>query len=104
MLNNSKTIRHFLVFSLLVTILFLTTCTEKINAPLADRHFNKFWLFRKGEVPEAASPDIDDSAWRSLDLPHDWAIEGLFDATYNARTIIGIHCSPIRFALKINIV
>jgi beta-galactosidase len=27
-----------------------------------------------------AAPDFDDHSWRSVDLPHDWAIEGPFDA------------------------
>ncbi len=26
-------------------------------------------------------PSVDDSSWRSLDLPHDWAIEGPFNDT-----------------------
>ena len=29
---------------------------------------------------------FDDAAWRELDLPHDWAIEGPFDPKYDART------------------
>src|ERR1035438_7926720 len=34
------------------------------------------WRFSKGDVPKAAQPAFDDSAWRKLDLPHDWSIEG----------------------------
>jgi beta-galactosidase len=34
------------------------------------------WRFIKGDVPEAAQPAFDDSAWRKLNLPHDWSIEG----------------------------
>src|SRR5210317_2196440 len=33
------------------------------------------WRFSPGEFPEAIGPDFDDSAWRLLDLPHDWSIE-----------------------------
>ncbi len=33
-------------------------------------------LFAKaGEAVGAVSPDFNDSSWRSLDLPHDWAVE-----------------------------
>ncbi|WP_235537774.1 beta-galactosidase GalA [Pelomonas sp. Root1217] len=32
----------------------------------------------------AAGADFDDSAWRRLDLPHDWAVEGPFDKNENA--------------------
>ncbi|HTQ36927.1 MAG TPA: beta-galactosidase GalB, partial [Steroidobacteraceae bacterium] len=28
-----------------------------------------------------ASPDYDDSTWRTLDLPHDWGVEGEFSAS-----------------------
>ena len=31
-------------------------------------------------------PGFDDSAWRKLDLPHDWAIEGPFKQEYSGKT------------------
>jgi len=31
-------------------------------------------------------PDFNDSAWRKLDLPHDWAIEGPFKQEYSGKT------------------
>ena len=34
------------------------------------------WRFALGDHPGAACPDFDDTAWRTLDLPHDWSIEG----------------------------
>src|ERR1039457_5617934 len=34
------------------------------------------WKFIKGDMPDASKPDFDDAAWRKLDLPHDWSIEG----------------------------
>ncbi len=37
------------------------------------------------EVP-FTQPGFDDSAWRKLDLPHDWAIEGPFKQEYRGRT------------------
>ncbi|TWU60875.1 Evolved beta-galactosidase subunit alpha [Rubripirellula tenax] len=47
--------------------------------------FNADWTFHNGEAEGAEAVDFDDSAWRSLNLPHDWAIEGPFDVKYNAR-------------------
>lgn len=41
--------------------------------------FNDGWKFSLGDAPEMASPDYDDSNWRNLSLPHDWAIEGDFN-------------------------
>ncbi|WP_290077540.1 glycoside hydrolase family 2 TIM barrel-domain containing protein [uncultured Duncaniella sp.] len=40
--------------------------------------FNDGWRFTLADSPEMAKPEFDDSSWRSLSLPHDWAIEGDF--------------------------
>jgi len=40
--------------------------------------FNDDWRFHLGDVPDGQNPQLDDSQWRSLDLPHDWSIEGEF--------------------------
>ncbi len=40
--------------------------------------FNDGWRFTLADSPEMAKPDFDDSSWRRLSLPHDWAIEGDF--------------------------
>lgn len=36
------------------------------------------WAFFQGDAPGAEKPGLDDSAWRKLDVPHDWSIEGEF--------------------------
>jgi beta-galactosidase len=38
----------------------------------ADAH----WKFLLGDPAEAQAPSFNDSAWRTVDLPHDWSIEG----------------------------
>src|ERR1035441_7587495 len=48
--------------------------------------FNDGWRFYKGEAAGAEKPEFDDSAWRPVRLPHDWAIEGPFDSTLNPQT------------------
>ena len=40
--------------------------------------FDFGWKFFQGDAPGAQQPDFSDSSWRSLDLPHDWSIEGPF--------------------------
>jgi beta-galactosidase len=45
--------------------------------------FNQDWRFFKGDPPGAQQPAFNDSRCRSLELPHDWAIEGPFDRKYN---------------------
>ncbi len=41
--------------------------------------FDQGWRFQKADLSGAERLDFDDAAWRTLDLPHDWAIEGPFD-------------------------
>ena len=43
---------------------------------LLPRPFDQGWRFGLGENPGAESPGFDDRAWRPVDLPHDWSIEG----------------------------
>ncbi len=54
----------------------------------ADRRtsFNEDWKFFKGDAPGAEQPAFADAGWRSLNLPHDWAIEGPFDVKYGPST------------------
>jgi beta-galactosidase len=40
--------------------------------------FCKGWRFTLGDISNAEAPALDDSQWRTLDLPHDWSIEGKF--------------------------
>src|ERR1700744_562269 len=40
--------------------------------------FDKGWHFHLGDVNGAENPDMKDAAWRTLDLPHDWSVEGTF--------------------------
>jgi beta-galactosidase len=37
--------------------------------------FDFDWRFHLGGAQGADQPTFDDSAWRMLDLPHDWSIE-----------------------------
>jgi beta-galactosidase len=53
--------------------------------------FNDGWRFFKGEVEGAERPEFADAAWRAVQLPHDWAIEGQFDRKYNP------HCGALPF-------
>lgn len=37
------------------------------------------WRFLRGDVANGMAPALDDSSWREVNVPHDWAIEGPFD-------------------------
>ena len=43
--------------------------------------FDRAWRFHLGDVPGAQEGTFDDSGWRTLNLPHDWSIEGEFSDT-----------------------
>lgn len=42
-----------------------------------ERLFDSGWRFHRGDAPGAESAGFDDSAWKQIDLPHDWSVEGL---------------------------
>lgn len=64
----------------LLSILLLLSCVLCVTA--RERQlFDDNWLFVLGDDESMASPGYDDSNWRQLNLPHDWAIEGDFSAT-----------------------
>ncbi|WP_282037204.1 beta-galactosidase GalB [Saccharicrinis aurantiacus] len=69
----------FLILMSLVLCVCLNGFAQNIN-------FNDSWRFFNDKAEGAEKPQFDDSKWRSLDLPHDWAIEGPFDIKYNARS------------------
>ncbi len=37
------------------------------------------WKFTLGDPAHAVEPSFPDAGWRTLNLPHDWSIEGAFD-------------------------
>lgn len=63
-----------------ILIILFALCAASLSAREVI-NFNKDWKFclniEEGLDPSA--PEFDDSGWRTLDLPHDWAIEGDFD-------------------------
>ncbi len=62
-------------------ILALSVVIAQISGMAADPRavlFTRDWRFALVDDPAAAQPSYDDSGWRALSLPHDWAIEGDF--------------------------
>ena len=71
--------RKISLFSLLITVIFLSNqCTHKSRV----RHIENFckeWKFKLGDNSNAQDTGFNDSGWRTLNLPHDWSIEGEFN-------------------------
>jgi beta-galactosidase len=54
--------------------------TIKVNGDSRQRlTFNNNWSFQTGDISGAEKTALNDQAWRSVRLPHDWSIEGEFD-------------------------
>ena len=65
----------------LYTLVFLfALCAASLSAREVI-NFNKAWKFCLNIEADKnpAAPDFNDKGWRTLDLPHDWAIEGDFN-------------------------
>ena len=69
----------FRIFLLSLLVLFLFEhCTSNQKPMRQIQNFGKDWKFYLGNADGAEDVDFDDSAWRKLNLPHDWSIEGEF--------------------------
>jgi beta-galactosidase len=60
-------------------------------APIA---FTDNWHFHRDDAPGAEAPAFDDSAWRTLDVPHDWSIEDLPGSAPHAEGAIWAQGNP----------
>jgi hypothetical protein len=82
--NMKRTINIFLLF-LFPSLLFGQTSAEtKVRQKVK---FNSDWKFMLDDNAGFESPAFKDSAWRSLDLPHDWSVEGEFIITIQATVV-----------------
>ncbi|MEI6950779.1 sugar-binding domain-containing protein [Paraflavisolibacter sp. H34] len=48
--------------------------------------FNSDWMFHKGDLPGGQPTGAAGSDWRTVDLPHDWSIEGPFSDEWASAT------------------
>jgi beta-galactosidase len=54
-----------------------------IPFPEVKGHRESYANAKAGKTWGAAAPEFDDTMWRELDLPHDWAVEGPFNSEAN---------------------
>ena len=66
--------RSFFAIALFVVTTVSGSAAE--SRPRVVTSLDAEWLFARGETPNAERPMFDDANWRTLDVPHDWAIEG----------------------------
>lgn len=64
------------------TLLFVAaSLLPLLAAARTTENFDANWKFIKGDASGAENPGFTDHTWRTLDLPHDWSIEGPFAKT-----------------------
>jgi beta-galactosidase len=75
----THTARPTLALTALLVLAVPAAAQEDADASRRRLLLDYGWTFALGDPPGAEGPTFDDSAWRRLDLPHDWSIEGAFD-------------------------
>jgi beta-galactosidase len=69
-------------FSILPAIVALTIIAFPVRAAgdaRVTQSLDAGWKFSRGNPEGAEKAEFADTAWRTLDVPHDWSIEGPFD-------------------------
>jgi hypothetical protein len=68
---------------LLLGFILLILCVSIAFSQSVNREkllFDLGWKFHLGDLNAAKDPLFDDASWRSINLPHDWSIEGDFNS------------------------
>lgn len=76
--------RFVVVSTLLCLFLACNQSSEEKEARIVE-DFNFDWQFQLGDVPEAIDSTFNAANWRTLNLPHDWSIEGEFSEDHPAK-------------------
>ena len=63
------------IFSFLFLILTINVFSQERKVI----NFDKDWQFIKEDAAGAEKPEFNDTKWRTLNVPHDWSIEGPYD-------------------------
>src|SRR5258705_9026742 len=81
LINRKKEISFFSSLLFFTAIIyFLSGCLQlQQSSAINDRirDFDADWRFIKDSVNGAEQTTFNDSAWRKIDLPHDWSIEDI---------------------------
>jgi len=69
---------------LLLLIMFGVTFSSFSQPLNGESDFNQNWKFLLGDDAKAKLVNYPDAKWRTLDLPHDWGVEGSFSKSHPA--------------------
>jgi beta-galactosidase len=67
--------KTYLITTVFILFVFFATAQEKARTKI---DFDKDWKFKLDSTQQYHEQNINDANWRTLNLPHDWSIEGTF--------------------------
>lgn len=65
--------------TIVLALSLLAACASKSKNVRIVEDFNQNWNFKLGDHPTAIESNFNTADWRTLQLPHDWSIEGAFN-------------------------
>ncbi len=77
--SRASVLRFCLVFGAVPASPAIRATARSADPARSTVNFDADWRFLKADADGAQQPAYDDAAWRTLQLPHDWSIEGPFD-------------------------
>lgn len=79
------TMKRFVVMSTLLCLFLACNNSSEEKEVRIVEDFNFDWQFSIGDFPEAIDSTFNAENWRTLNLPHDWSIEGEFSEDHPAK-------------------
>lgn len=79
------TMKRFVVMSTLLCLFLACNNSSEEKEGRIVEDFNFDWQFSIGDFPEAIDSTFNAENWRTLNLPHDWSIEGEFSEDHPAK-------------------
>lgn len=77
--------KYWFILTLSLALLWFCGCNNpgaQTLEPRMEDSFNAGWRFALDDSTDASQPGFDDSGWYTLNLPHDWSIEGMFSENH----------------------
>jgi len=71
--------------SLAIALFVSASAQGQVSFGKAEK-FNDKWKFSLGDEKGAEAVSFDDAKWRTLDLPHDWSVEGTYSTDLSSAT------------------
>lgn len=72
---------------LVIVFMAFTVLSQAQNPTREVILLDKNWSFIQNDVTDGASPQLNDSEWKKVNVPHDWAITGNFDMNIDKQTV-----------------